>query len=107
MEVKGAPVEQVVERHDPTQVHKAYLELLGFTDHAHLYTMQLGKAPGRDATASPHQLPTVVTGVRSSNYHNAIHLIDSVRRYLAGQQVMIFDLGLGSYDLVQVMLSID
>lgn len=91
-------------KHDPTEVHKAYLELLGFTDHSHLYVMrsEVSSGVGRETTAIPDQLPTIVSGVSSSNYHNAIHLINSVQRYLTSQEVMIFDLGLGSYDLVQL-----
>ena len=73
-------------------VDDTYLELLGFTDHPRLY-------PDINAEAAA---PVIVTGVTSRNYQNAFDLIDSVRKYLPDRHVQIFDLGLGSYELVKV-----
>ena len=74
-------------------VDETYLELLGFTKNPQLYPESI------DNTLS---LPVVVTGVTSRNYESAFTLIESVRKYLPDKQMFIFDLGLGSYELVTV-----
>ena len=81
--------------HDEREINldETYLELLGFTDHPKLFP---------DSTDAKEHVPVVVTGVYSSNYEKAFMLIESVQKYLPDRQVMIFDLGLGSYELVKV-----
>lgn len=75
-------------------VDDTYLELLGFTDHPRLYP---------DIAETELNVPVVVTGVTSKNYENAFDLIDSTRKYLHDRHILIFDLGLGSYELVKVV----
>ena len=53
------------------------------------------------------QIPVVVTAVTSDNYENSIELVQSVRKYLHDKQVHVYDLGLGSRELVRVSLRKD
>ncbi len=75
------------------RVDDMYLELLGFTKNPLLYP---------DSIENPKNVPVIVTGVTSRNYENAFVLIESIRKYLPEKQMVIFDLGLGSYELVTV-----
>ena len=85
----------VMPMHDEREINldETYLELLGFTDHPKLYP---------NSVDSGLKVPVIVSGVYSSNYENAFLLIESVQKYFPDRQVMIFDLGLGSYELVKV-----
>ena len=74
---------------------ETYLELLGFSDNPSLYP--------EGADESLH-VPVVVTGVTSGTYENAFQLIKSVQKYFPDKHVMIFDLGLGSYETVAVSI---
>lgn len=74
-------------------IAETYLELLGFSDNPSLYP---------NATDEKLNVPVVVTGVTSGTYENAFTLIKSVQKHLPSKHVMIFDLGLNSYELVTV-----
>ena len=77
-----------------TSMSGTYLELLGFSDSPSLYP---------EGTDESLHVPVVVTSVTSGTYENAFQLIKSVQKHLPDKQVMIFDLGLGSYEAVKVM----
>jgi len=70
-----------------------HLELLGFSETPRLYP----KAVAVDVV-----LPVIVTVATVSNYERTIKLVDSVQRHLKNHTVVIYDLGLGSYELVKV-----
>ena len=84
--------EQVYEDRELT-LDETYLELLGFTDNPHLYP---------DPALALQPLPVVVSGATNKNYHRTIKLIESVKKFLDGNDVVVFDLGMGSYELVYV-----
>jgi len=44
----------------------------------------------------------IVTVATVSNYERSVRLVDSVQRHLKNNTVVIYDLGLGSYELVKV-----
>ena len=44
----------------------------------------------------------VVTGTTKRNLRNTIRLIESVKKYMGEKQTVVFDLGIGSYELVTV-----
>jgi len=70
-----------------------HLELLGFSAHPRLYPKSV---------ASDVVLPVIVTVATVSNYERSVRLVDSVQRHLKNNTVVIYDLGLGSYELVKV-----
>lgn len=74
-----------------------HLELLGFSGSPRLYP---------HSTAADVILPVVVTVATVSNYERAIKLVDSVQRHLKNHTVVIYDLGLGSYEIVKVCYSL-
>jgi hypothetical protein len=73
----------------------SYLELLGFSDKAKLY-------PDSGVVHPGIILPVIVTTVTSHDYESAIQLISSVRLHLSNHTVIIYDVGLGSYELLKV-----
>jgi len=75
-----------------------HLELLGFSDHPRLYPKSV---------AADVILPVIVTVATVNNYERSIRLVDSVQRHLRNHTVVIYDLGLGSYELVKVCLCCD
>lgn len=78
-----------------SELHGVYMELLGFSSSPRLYPHFVEKGV---------QLPVIVTGVTARDYENAILLVESVHKYLHNKTVVIFDLGLGSYELLKVLL---
>ena len=78
---------------DRFNVDGTYLELLGFNKNPKLYPNDVDKK---------ETLPVVVTGVTSHDYENAVPLLKSVRKYLHSHKMVIYDIGMGTYELLQV-----
>jgi len=78
---------------DDISLDSYHLELLGFTDDPRLYPKSV---------VVNIVLPVVVTVATVVNYEKAIKLVNSVQRHLRNHTVVIYDLGLGSYELVKV-----
>lgn len=76
-----------------SELNGVYLELLGFMPSPRLYPHFVEKGI---------HLPVIVTGVTARDYENAILLVESVHKYLHNKTVVIFDLGLGSYELLKL-----
>lgn len=70
-----------------------HLELLGFSTQPRLYL---------NAASRSVVLPVIVTGVTTHDYESAVELVNSVQRHLRNHTVIIYDLGLGSYELFKV-----
>ena len=81
------------ESKDDINLDSYHLELLGFSDTPRLYPKSV---------AADVVLPVVVTVATVSNYEGTMKLVDSVQRHLKNHTVVIYDLGLGSYELVKV-----
>lgn len=77
-----------------TELNVVYLELLGFSSLSRLFPSNFEHS---------HSIPIIVTGATSGNYENAILLVESVQKHLHNKTVVIFDLGLGSYELLKVI----
>ena len=67
----------------------------GFNNHPRLYPLSEELSPS---------LPVIVSGTTKKNLRNTIRLIGSVQKYLQDKQMVIFDLGMGSYELVTVSI---
>ena len=78
---------------DNVNLDSYHLELLGFSDKPLLYPKSV---------AADVVLPVIVTVATVSNYERTIKLVDSVQRHFKNHTVVIYDLGLGSYELVKV-----
>jgi len=78
---------------DNINLDSYHLELLGFSATPRLYPKSV---------AADVVLPVIVTVATVSNYERAIKVVDSVQRHLRNHTVVIYDLGLGSYELVKV-----
>ena len=89
---KGKPAKERVRVPD-SELDHTYLELLGFVSSPKLYP---------DATFKGLSLPVIATGVTADNYENAMALVGSVQRFLPNRTVIIYDLGLGSYEMLKV-----
>jgi len=79
--------------HDINNLAPYHLELLGFSNQPNLYP---------ECVKENVVLPVIVTGVTSHDYESAIELVNSVQRHLQNHTVIVYDLGLGSYELLKV-----
>jgi len=78
---------------DNINLDSYHLELLGFSTSPRLYPTSVAKEV---------VLPVVVTVATVNNYERTVKLVDSVQRHLHNHTVVIYDLSLGSYELVKV-----
>lgn len=78
---------------DEDQLDKTYLELLGFNNKPILYA---------NHTYKNLKNPVLVTGTTSYNFQSCLNLLSNVHKHLPNHTLVIYDLGLESYETLKV-----